>query len=286
MADRIFPSAALAAFDEAYPEQPRKLGHGLVGHPFFTLEALAGLATRLDPKHVEYNEGDLPVGIDPDDVPGNGLSIADTIRSIEDCGSWMVVKFVENDPDYRAVMEEALAELLPSVAPRTGAMLKQEAFVFVSSPGAVTPFHFDPEHNVLLQLRGRKTMTIFPAADEAIVAGAAHEAFHQGGHRNLPWRDEFAAAGRPFELAPGEAVYVPVKAAHWVKNGPEVSISLSITWRSEWSYAEADARGMNHVLRRFGLDPAPPQRYPSRNVAKSLAYRAIRRARSFTARSA
>jgi hypothetical protein len=27
----------------------------------------------------------------------------------------------------------------------------------------VTPFHFDPEHNILLQIRGRKTMTIFPA---------------------------------------------------------------------------------------------------------------------------
>ncbi|HEX8645142.1 MAG TPA: cupin-like domain-containing protein [Allosphingosinicella sp.] len=284
MTDRTFPPAAIAAFHASYPEQPHKLEHDLLGHKLFTLEALAELATRLDPAHVEYNAGDLPVGIEPDDVPGNGLSIADTIRSIEHCGSWMVLKFVENDRAYRALMEKALAELLPTVEPRTGAMLKQEAFVFVSSPGAVTPFHFDPEHNVLLQLRGRKTMTIFPAADEAIVAGAAHEAFHQGGHRNLPWRDDFAAVGRPFELAPGEAVYVPVKAPHWVKNGPEVSISLSITWRSEWSYAEADARGMNHVLRRFGLEPAPPQRYPSRNLAKSLAYRAIRRARNIAAR--
>lgn len=279
MPDRVFPRDAIAAFDAAYPEQPLKLAHDMAGHPLFTLEALAGLATRLDPGQVEYNAGDLPVGIDPDDVPGNGLSIEETIRAIQDCGSWMVLKFVERDPAYAAVMEDALAELLPSVAPRTGAMLKREAFVFVSSPGAVTPFHFDPEHNVLLQLRGSKTMTIFPAADEAIVAGTAHEAFHQGGHRNLAWRDEFAAAGRAFELAPGEAVYVPVKAPHWVKNGPEVSISLSITWRSEWSYAEADARGMNHVLRRIGFDPSPPQRYPSRNLAKSLAYRAIRKAK-------
>jgi quercetin dioxygenase-like cupin family protein len=280
MTDRIFPPASLAEFDSAYPEVPLKLGHDMTGHPLFTLEALAGLATRLDPQHVEYNAGNLPVGIDPDDVPGNGLSIAETIRSIEHCGSWMVLKFVENDPAYEAVMEEALAGLMPVVGPRTGEMLKREAFVFVSSPGAVTPFHFDPEHNVLLQLRGTKTMTIFPAADEAIVAGSAHEAFHQGGHRNLAWRDDFAEAGRPFELAPGDAVYVPVKAPHWVKNGPDVSISLSITWRSEWSYAEADARGLNHVLRRIGLEPAPPQRFPARNAAKALAYRAIRKAKS------
>jgi quercetin dioxygenase-like cupin family protein len=277
MTGRIFPPAALAAFDGAYPEQPLKLAHELAGHALFTLDALAGLAARLEPKQVEYNAGDLPVGIAPADVPGNGLSIAETIRSIESCGSWMVLKFVESDPVYRAVMEQALAELKPVVASRTGDMLKQEAFVFVSSPGAVTPFHFDPEHNVLLQLRGTKTMTVFPAGDEAIVAGKTHEAFHLGGHRNLPWQDDFAAAGQAVALAPGEAVYVPVKAPHWVKNGPEVSISLSITWRSEWSYAEGDARGLNHMLRRLGVEPAPPRRYPARNAAKALAYRAIRR---------
>jgi hypothetical protein len=277
MTGRIFPTAALAAFDAAYPEQALKLAHDLVGHPLFTLDALAGLAARLDPKQVEYNAGDLPVGIAPADVPGNGLSIEETIRSIESCGSWMVLKFVESDPACRAVMEQALAELMPAVGPRTGKMLKQEAFVFVSSPEAVTPFHFDPEHNVLLQLRGTKTMTVFPAGDEAIVAGTTHEAFHLGGHRNLPWQDRFAAAGQAVALAPGEAVYVPVKAPHWVKNGPEVSISLSITWRSEWSYAEGDARGLNHMLRRLGMEPAPPRRYPARNAAKALAYRALRR---------
>ena len=282
MDDSIFPQGALASFEAAYPEQPLKLPHRLGGHELFTLDALAELAARLDPAQVEYNAGNLPVGIDPADVPGNGLSIAETIRSIEACGSWMVLKFVESDPTYRAVMDDALGELVPIVAPRTGAMLKREAFIFVSSPDAVTPFHFDPEHNILLQLRGTKTMTVFPAGDEAIVAGTAHETFHLGGHRNLPWRDEFAAVGRPIELAPGEAVYVPVKAPHWVRNGPDVSISLSITWRSEWSYAEADARGLNNVLRRFGVEPAPPQRYPSRNLAKAYAYRAIRRARALT----
>jgi hypothetical protein len=40
---------------------------------------------------------------------------------------------------------------------------------------------------------------------------------------------------------------------------------------------------MNHVLRRIGLDPAPPQRYPSRNLAKSFAYRALRKAKSLRA---
>ncbi len=35
-----------------------------------------------------------------------------------------------------------------------------------------------------------------------------------------------AAHGRPFELTPGESIYLPVKAPHWVNNVPEVSVSF------------------------------------------------------------
>lgn len=123
-------------------------------------------------------------------------------------------------------------------------------------------------------------MTLFPTGDERIVSGVAHEHFHLGlQHRNLIWQDDFTALGQPVPLSPGEAVYVPVKAPHWVQNGDAVSISLSVTWRSEWSYAEADARAFNHILRKRGITPASPKRYPAQNRAKSLAFRALRRLR-------
>ena len=279
---RAFPPQALRALEECYPEQPVLLSHALCAHPLLQLGALADLAKRIRPVDAEYNRGDVPVGLDPGATPANGLSVEETIHRIEDCGSWMVLKFVEQDPLYRALLAEALAELEPLVRPATGTMLKQEAFVFISSPDAVTPFHFDPEHNILLQVRGRKTITIFPAGDEGLASDEAHEAFHNGGHRNLAWRDEFAGRGEPFELVPGAAVYVPVKAPHWVRNGPEVSVSLSITWRSEWSYREEYARRMNAVLRKAGLRPSSPRRYPHQNHLKSLGYRVIDKARRVT----
>ncbi len=68
-----------------------------------------------------------------------------------------------------------------------------------------------------------------------------------------------------FPLGPGDGVFVPVMAPHFVRNGPEPSISLSITWRSEWSYEEADARAFNAVLRKAGLRPQAPGRWPQRN---------------------
>lgn len=278
MSKCFFPIEAEEAFRSLYPEQPGILTHKLASHPLFELEALVELAKRIRPVDAEYNRGDLPVGLDPAATPSNGLSVEETIRSIEQCGSWMVLKFIEQDEIYRELLHSVLAELKSVVGPVTGEMLKLEGFIFISSPGAVTPFHFDPEHNILLQIRGRKTMTVFPTGDETVAAATSHEAFHNGGHRNLPWREEFTAKGRPFDLEPGQAIYVPVKAPHWVKNGPEVSISFSITWKSEWSYQEADARCMNRLLRTVGLNPAPPARFPQRNLMKSIAYRAIAKA--------
>ena len=279
MGDRAFADDAIGDLMAAYPEAPVKLAHGLAGHPMFELDALARLGERMRPVDVEYNRGDLPVGVDPASVPGNGLGIADTIRGIEENRSWLVLKFIEQDAEYRALLHDTLAEIAPAVRAVTGEMLKLEGFVFVSSPDAVTPFHFDPEHNILLQIRGSKTFTVFPADDEEIADGVAHETFHAGGHRNLRYEERFADRGAAIGMEPGEAVYVPVKAPHWVRNGPVPSVSFSITWRSEWSYAESAARGLNGMLRRAGLNPHAPGRFPQANLAKSVAYRAIGRAR-------
>jgi hypothetical protein len=273
-----FPPKALDTLQRAYPEQPVLLDHDLAGHELLSLESLAQLAQRIRPVDVEYNRGDIPVGIDPADTPANGLSVTETIRRIEECGSWMVLKFIEQDEVYRRLLHDVLGDAMPAVRDSTGEMLKREGFIFISSPGSVTPFHFDPEHNILLQIRGSKTMTIFPADDEGIVAGAEHERFHNGGHRNLPWQEDFASRGRPFDLTAGKAVYVPVKAPHWVQNGAEVSVSLSITWRSEWSYREEYARRLNHVLRRRGMSPRAPKRFPHQNHLKSIGYRVIDKA--------
>lgn len=283
MNNHVFPSEALIALNTAYPSNATKLFHNLTSHTLLSLERLVELATQLPTDSVEYNQADLPIGIDPKDIPKPQLGIADTIRSIEENGSWMVLKRIEQVPEYAKLLADTLAEIEPMVTARTGGMLGTEGFIFISSPGSVTPFHFDPEHNILLQVRGSKTMTVFAPGDDTTAPAEVHELFHLGAHhRNLPWRDEFADIGEAVALQPGEAIYVPVKAPHWVKNGPEVSISLSITWRSEWSYSEADTRAFNYELRKIGLTPRNPAAYPSRNRGKSIAYRAIRRVRGLT----
>jgi hypothetical protein len=278
MGPHVFTPEAQSALVAAYPTTATRLDHCLTSHRLLDLEALVALATTLPAGAVEYNPGKLPIGIAPEDVPAPELGVAETIRSIEHAGAWMVLKRIESHPDYAQLLDDILDEISAVVTPRTGAMLRREGFIFISSPGSVTPFHFDPEHNILLQVRGTKTMTVFPSNDEAMFDPQVHEAFHLGEHhRNLPWQDEYAALGEAITIGPGQAIHVPVKSPHWVQNHDAVSISLSVTWRSEWSFAEADARAMNRVLRRAGLAPRSPAPWPARNLAKSLAYRALRK---------
>ncbi len=274
----IFPAETRTAFAAAYPAAPAKFGHMLLEHPLLTLDALADLAQALPTSEIEYNPGKLPIGIRPEDVPAAELSVTETIRQIERAGSWVALKRIEQVPVYHQLLHGVLGELKDLVQERTGEMMQLEGFIFITSPGSVTPFHFDPEHNILLQVMGSKTMTLFPVEDEDLLGAEAHELFHLGQHhRNLDWRDEFSAKGQPLQIGPGEAIHVPVKAPHWVQNGDAPSVSLSVTWRSEWSYAEADARAFNHVLRRIGLSPASPGAYPAQNRAKALAWRAARK---------
>ena len=272
-----FPPAARALFEQAYPDEAVRLTHEMAGHPLLTLDALAALAERMPPQSVEYNLGRLPLGVRAEDTPSNGLTLGETIRTIDSNGSWAVLKYVERDPAYGALLDGALAELEPVVADRTGPMLHREAFIFLSSPGSVTPFHMDPEHNILLQIMGTKTMTVFPARDEELVPAQKSEDFHGGGHRNLAWKDGFKARGKAMTLMPGEAIHVPVKAPHFVENGPTVSVSLSITWRSERSVAEGELHGFNALLRKRGLPVGAVSATPERQGLRRLAYRIMRK---------
>lgn len=266
-------------FRTQFPHRAFLVNHNLVNHPLFAVSRLLELSKTLPESCVEYNEGRISADMGGRLSPRTGLSVDETIRRIEEAHSWMVLKFVQKDPEYAALLDQCLDQvrgLSEAIAP---GMCQREAFIFLTSPESVTPFHVDPEHNFLLQIRGRKQVTIFDDHDTSIVTEADIERGLFGKNRNLVYKPEFQARGKVFELAPGMGLHFPIAAPHWVKNGNEVSISFSITFRSRDSERSAAVRQFNSVLRERGFHPKPVGSSSVSDAVKYFSHRAMRRTR-------
>lgn len=266
------------AFRHSFNRQPFAFEHALCGDERFALALLAELASELPPASIEYNAGDVPVELDPAATPHNGLSPAETVHRIENCRSWMVLKNVEQVPEYGRLLDDCLAQLRGHAESLEPGLHDPEAFVFVSSPGSVTPFHIDPELNFLFQVRGWKTLRVFDPADREVVGETDLEAFFGGAHRNLHYDERWEERAMQLRLDPGTGVHVPVAAPHWVKNGDAVSVSFSVTFRSRQSKRRADVYQMNHRLRHLGLAPRPYGGGRLRDTVKQAANRIVKRA--------
>jgi len=263
----LIDSGALAG---AFASEPLSVRHELTAHALLTVEALAELADSLPAEKVEHNTGKLPAVLFGD-APIVDLQPGEIARGIETNGCWMVLKNIEQLPAYCELLNTALDEVEPLVRDREGSMQKGEGFVFLSAPGSVTPSHVDPEHNLLLQIRGTKDMNVgrFPDAETE----QRHlERFYGGGHRNI---DQLPVSTQTFPLAPGDGVYVPPNAPHWVQNGEGVSVSLSITWQTPVTERVARVHSVNARLRRLRLSPRAPNKDVLRDRAKATLSRSL-----------
>lgn len=265
-------------FADAFVRRPMGLRHNLVGHSLLTLEAIAELADRLPLAGVERHQGDLPL-LMPGGAPDITGRPSDTVRGIETNGCWMVLWNIEQTPEYKALLDAILAEAESCIresgtGSRDRAMSprRREAFLFLSAPNALTPVHFDPEQNFLLQIRGSKAMHVVKFPDSR-TANEELERYYDGGHRNLEGMPSGAEA--EFRMQPGDGVYVPSFDPHWVQNGPEISISLSITFRTRSSERFERVHQLNAKLRRLRLHPRPPGASERMDRTKELMHLAV-----------
>jgi hypothetical protein len=259
-------------FAQAFATRPTTLRHRLTEHPLLTVEAIAELAESLPETKIEHNLGSLPTVVPTGEVPRAALPPAEIARGIETNGCWMVLKNIELVPDYAQLLDASLDEVASHVGGRDGGMGLREGFIFLSAPGSVTPSHTDPEHNLLLQNRGTKEMTLGEFPD----ASTRQLVLENSRHRNIDWEP---ANPRTYALTPGDGVYVPVHAPHWVKNGDTVSVSLSITFQTPASERDARVHALNARIRRLGLSPRPPREHAATDKAKAAVHHSLTRLR-------
>jgi len=262
-------------FAANFNRRPFFIEHGLVDHPLFSLPRLVELSRVLPKEHVIYHSGEIRPDTRLYGGQKTGLSSEETIRQIEECKSWLVLRYVETDPEYRELVNSVLDEVQVFTEPLDPGMLKRQAFIFITSPNGVTPWHTDPEYSFLFQIRGRKNLKIVspsPFSEEET------ETYFATG-RNPDFKDEYYEQASKYDLTEGRALHFPLTVPHWVHNGPEVAISISITFQTYASERRTIIYNTNHRIRSRGFTPTPYGKSASRDSAKFFAFRASRRAR-------
>jgi len=247
-------------FRTHFNRRPFLFRHYLCDHPVFRLSNLANLARTLPPSIVEYNAGKIPVSLpDQDKTPYTGLSAEETVRRIEECSSWMVLKRAEADPESLEVLNRCLDEIQPLSEPIEPGMCEREAAIFVTSPGSVTPYHMDKEINFLLQIRGSKTISVFSASDREVLSEVELEKHFTGAaiRRNMVFHERYQERATVFELKAGYGIHIPTTDPHWIKNGDAVSISFSNGFKTGASLRRGMIYNLNGRIRKLGLRPAP-----------------------------
>jgi len=242
-------------------KQAFTLKHHLVGSPLFTLPRLVALAKSMPRDRIEYNSGKVAVGVKPEDVPRIDKSPEDVIKSIETANAWMVIKGVEHDPEYRAVLEAFVTEANIAAGRAANECQDLQGFIFVSSAKATTPFHYDAEENILIQLHGDKFVRTFDNSDRSLVSEEAME-MSPSKHRNQNYEEWFETRATMHHLKPGDALHMPYTIPHWVSTGDSYSISMAMTWKTPEVVRLNKIRLMNGTLRDFGLAQRAPGASP------------------------
>jgi Cupin-like domain len=262
----VDPALARAKFlKEAFT-----LKHSLAAHPLFELPRLVELAKSLPRDRIEYNSGKLAVGVKPEDVPKIDLPAEDVIRTIETANAWMVIKFVNEDPEYNALLTQFVEEANAAAGLKRGDYSDLQGFIFVSSANSTTPFHMDAEENILIQIKGDKFVRTFDNADRKLISEEAME-ISPSKHRNQKYEDWYEQRATLHALKPGDAVHMPYMIPHWVSTGGSYSISMAMTWKTPEVLRLNKIRLMNGTLRRFGMPQKPPGAAPAMDAAKVFA---------------
>jgi mannose-6-phosphate isomerase-like protein (cupin superfamily) len=263
-------------FDDAFPGHAVGFTHDLHHDNRLTLAAVADLADRLPRRSVIADTAAQPLLVPQGGPPRGALQRpGDVIRDLHNANAWLTLLNVEADPGMAELMNTHLDQLesglIAKQGHRRGKMYKRVAFVFVSSPNSVTPVHYDIEHSLLMQVSGSKTVSIGRWESDAV---RRHEMdrYWDGSNGRIETVPPEAAA---YTLTPGRAVYIPPNTPHWVHNGPDISLSVTLTYFTAATVRENRIEDFNSHLRRRHMKPREPGHSTLIDTAKVCAIGAL-----------
>jgi hypothetical protein len=270
-------------FKQNFNRLPHEVQHTLASNPLFQLPALAKLAqrvaTRQNPHHpkgdIYFDQGTPDINNHPDVRDRARIDITELIKEIETGQTWIILKHIEREPGYREIFENCICDILDLTGSEIVKSIKWfEAILFVTSPNRVTEYHIDRECSWLLQIHGDKDIHFFDRADKDVLPDEELERYWVVNNLSAVYKPQYESRAIVYHMRPGTGVHSPVNTPHWLQNGDNVSVSLNINFQFHESAWENLFKA-NYYLRRAGLTPAPPGKFPLADNIKRRAYTAV-----------
>jgi hypothetical protein len=245
-----------------------RIRHNYHQHPLMQLSRLEELAKSLmATKQCRFIKPGITAAssFDHGDSSHDGRTIGEVFRRIEEKDSWVALYNIQTDPVYCQFLKDVMKSA-GHLVDHQEKVFDVRGFVFISAPPSVTPFHIDRENNFWMNIRGRKTISLWDREDRKTVAAPLVEDFIV--YRSLDevkLRDDMQARRQDFDCGPGDGVYFPSTTPHmtrsdtsWARPGDGVAVSIGIDFYTDVTRRNAHVHLVNRVLRRLGLNPRAP----------------------------
>jgi Cupin superfamily protein len=258
------------SFAEAFAKRSVYVRHGLSDHPLFTLDAIAELADRLPPESVRRERGGLPFNNAEGYVDVGEGPPSQTILDVERNGFRISLRDIHQAPEYAELIHDCLDEVDAILADREGGMVDRAGYLFITSPAANTPMHFDVEHSFLLQVRGFKNVHVASFDDDPSLLQRERTRYLDGEGCDFAAME---AVADTFAIEAGLGVYLPSYVPHWVETEAGVSISFSIPFFTAFCRRAETVYRINRRLRTLHISPRPPGVSPRIDRTKEAVFR-------------
>ncbi|HWB20424.1 MAG TPA: hypothetical protein VG711_09010, partial [Phycisphaerales bacterium] len=132
-------------------------------------------------------------------------------------------------------------------------------------------FHSDPDQSFLNQIKGSKTVFVYPVT--VLPETAVENLIYTNDQGAVTYNADYEKNIFPsVHIGPGESVFLPLFAPHRVTNDDGVSISWNVGFHTPKSWRQRSVHLMNLQLRHMGKTPAPLGSNPAEDAKKARMY--------------
>lgn len=253
--------------------------HNLSNHPLLNYDQLKRLALRHP--DIRFNHSKLSRSQNLDtvirDCPSD-KSLTEALDNIQNADACIVIREVQKDQEYKKLIDEILKNIQRETKLKSSQMRNVNAWIFITSPGGVTPYHRDQETVFFYHLAGKKKFYLWDHHDKEVVTQEENEFFHGVNKlKETKYRDHIMEKSMVYDLTPEKGLYIPATAPHMVENGnEEFTISLSLTFMSDNDYRIRRIYKINQLLRKIRIKPRDINQSKIIDASKLMAHAALR----------